>query len=52
MPVESRIAGVVDLPNTCVTVSVPNEVFDVDVDPDTLADEPSVNDRGDVAKPS
>ena len=52
VPVESRIAGVVDLPNTCVTVSVPNEVFDIDVDPDTLADEPSVNDRGDVAKPS
>ena len=52
VPVESRIAGIVDLPNTCVTVSVPNEVFDFDIDPDTLSDEPSVRDRGDVAKPS
>jgi formamidase len=52
VPVESRIAGIVDLPNTCVTVSVPNEAFDVDIDPDTLSDEPSVRDRGDVAKPS
>jgi formamidase len=52
VPVESRIAGIVDLPNTCVTVSVPNEVFDIDIDPDTLAEEASVGDRGDVAKPS
>ncbi|PSP99363.1 formamidase [Halobacteriales archaeon QS_5_70_17] len=51
-PVESRIAGVVDLPNTCVTVSVPNEVFDVDIDPDRLADGLDAGDRGDVAKPS
>ncbi len=51
-PVESRIAGIVDLPNTCVTVSVPEEIFDFDVNPDLLADGDMTADRGDVAKPS
>jgi len=51
-PVESRIAGIVDLPNSCVTVSVPQEIFDFDVDPDTLAEGGAVGDRGDVAKTS
>jgi len=35
-----------------VTVSVPQEIFDFDVDPDTLADGAAVDDRGDVAKTS
>ncbi|UPM44696.1 formamidase [Halocatena salina] len=52
LPVESRIAGIVDLPNTCVTVSVPQEAFDIDIDPDTLTDEAGVADRGSVAKTS
>ncbi|MFC6906535.1 acetamidase/formamidase family protein [Halalkalicoccus tibetensis] len=52
MPVESRLAGVVDVPNSCVTVSVPNEAFDFDIDPDKLWDDPNSADRGDVAKPS
>ncbi|WP_254544066.1 formamidase [Halomarina pelagica] len=51
VPVESRIAGIVDLPNTCVTVSVPQEVFEFDVDPDGLEDAPSEA-RGSVAEPS
>lgn len=51
-PVESRIAGIVDLPNSCVTVSVPQEIFDFDVDPDTLAEGDAMGDRGDVAKTS
>ncbi|MFC7154875.1 formamidase [Halomarina halobia] len=51
VPVESRIAGIVDLPNTCVTVSVPQEVFEFDVDPDSLEDAPSEA-RGNVAEPS
>ena len=51
-PVESRLAGVVGLPNTCVTVSVPQEIFDFDIDPDTLADESSAADRSEVAKTS
>jgi formamidase len=52
VPVESRIAGIVDLPNTCVTVSVPKEVFEFDVDPDTLARENGGGDRGEAARPS
>ncbi len=52
IPIETRIAGIVDLPNTCVTVSVPNECFDIDIDPDTLRDGTNGADRGDVAKPS
>jgi formamidase len=52
IPIETRIAGIVDLPNTCVTVSVPNECFDIDIDPDTLRDGTSPTGRGDVAKPS
>jgi formamidase len=49
-PVESRLAGVVDLPNTCVTVSVPQAVFDFDVDPDNLENAGGV-DRGTAALP-
>lgn len=52
VPVESRIAGIVDLPNTCVTVSVPNEAFDIDIDPDRLADGGVGGDRGNAAQPS
>ena len=51
-PIESRIAGIVDIPNTCVTVSVPQEIFDFDIDPDTLAKGSALEDRGDVAKTS
>lgn len=49
-PVESRLAGVVDLPNTCVTVSVPQAVFNFDVDPDNLENAGGV-DRGTAALP-
>ncbi|PSP83011.1 formamidase [Halobacteriales archaeon QS_1_68_17] len=51
VPVESRIAGIVDLPNTCVTVSVPKEVFEFDIDPDELNGHSS-DDRGEAANPS
>jgi formamidase len=51
IPVESRLAGVVDLPNTCVTVSVPQEAFDFDIDPDRLGDIKSKS-RGTAARPS
>ncbi|SFG07622.1 formamidase [Halopelagius inordinatus] len=50
IPVESRIAGIVDLPNTCVTVSVPQEAFDFDIDPDNLGDVESKS-RGTAATP-
>jgi formamidase len=51
IPVESRIAGIVDLPNTCVTVSLPQEAFDFTIDPDDLGDVESQS-RGTAAKPS
>ena len=50
MPVESRIAGIVDLPNTCVTVSVPEEVFEFDVSPEAVDD--TTSDRGTAARPT
>lgn len=33
-PVEGRIGGVVDIPNACVSVAVPCEMFDFDIKPD------------------
>lgn len=49
VPVESRIAGIVDLPNTCVTVSVPEEVFEFDISPEAVDD--TTSDRGTAARP-
>lgn len=51
VPVESRIAGIVDLPNACVTVSVPTEVFDFDPAPEGL-EAPHTIAEGDLAQPS
>ena len=32
-PVEGRIGGVVDIPNACVSVAIPCEMFDFDIKP-------------------
>ncbi|MGQ0576191.1 MAG: formamidase [Pseudonocardia sp.] len=32
-PIEGRLSGVVDIPNSCSTVYVPTEIFDLDVRP-------------------
>ncbi|RKN15747.1 acetamidase/formamidase family protein [Micromonospora musae] len=32
-PIEGRFSGVVDIPNSCATVYLPTEIFDVDVRP-------------------
>lgn len=32
-PIETRIAGLVDIPNACVTVGIPTEIFDRDILP-------------------
>ena len=32
-PIEGRFSGVVDIPNSCATVYIPTEIFDVDVRP-------------------
>jgi formamidase len=32
-PIEGRLSGVVDIPNSCSTVYIPTEIFDIDVRP-------------------
>ena len=32
-PVEGRIAGVVDIPNACVSVAIPTDMFEFDINP-------------------
>lgn len=32
-PVEGRLSGVVDIPDSCATLYVPTAIFDVDVRP-------------------
>lgn len=32
-PIEGRFSGVVDVPNSCATVYLPTEIFDVDINP-------------------
>lgn len=43
-PIEGRFSGVVDVPNSCATVYLPTEIFDVDVRPS--ADGPAQVDPG------
>ena len=30
-PIEGRLSGVVDIPNSCSTVYIPTAIFDIDV---------------------
>ncbi len=32
-PIEGRFSGVVDIPNSCATVYIPTEIFDLDLRP-------------------
>jgi formamidase len=32
-PIEGRLSGVVDIPNSCSTVYLPTEIFDIDIRP-------------------
>ncbi|HEY4603562.1 MAG TPA: formamidase [Blastococcus sp.] len=32
-PIEGRLSGVVDIPNSCATVYIPTGIFDIDVEP-------------------
>ena len=32
-PIEGRLSGVVDIPNSCSTVYIPTEIFDIDIRP-------------------
>jgi formamidase len=46
-PVEGRMSGVVDIPNSCATLYVPTAIFDIDVRPSSSG--PVVRDRGQCA---
>jgi formamidase len=32
-PVEGRIGGVVDIPNACVSMAIPTDMFEFDINP-------------------
>jgi formamidase len=32
-PVEGRVGGVVDIPNACVSVAIPTDMFEFDINP-------------------
>jgi len=49
-PVEGRLSGVVDIPNACCTLAIPNEIFDFDFKPNTTG--PISKNRGNVAQTS
>ena len=49
-PVEGRISGIVDIPNSCCTLYLPTEIFDFDVRPSSEG--PTMASRGSAAKTS
>jgi formamidase len=46
-PVDGRLSGVVDVPNSCATLYVPTAIFDIDVRPSARG--PQRIDRGQCA---
>ena len=46
-PIEGRLSGVVDIPNSCSTVYIPTAIFDFDVRPGSAG--PTRADRGQCA---
>lgn len=36
-PIEGHIAGIVDVPNSCTTIGLPMDIFDVDISPEAEA---------------
>ena len=50
-PIEGRLSGVVDIPNSCSTVYIPTAIFDIDVRP-SAAGPPQVTRGMDVPKAS
>lgn len=45
IPIEGRMSGIVDVPNAVATISLPNEVFEFDITPESLGES---EDRGQV----
>ena len=46
-PVEGRISGIVDIPNSVTTLYVPTEIFDFDIKPNSKG--PVKKDRKQIA---
>lgn len=46
-PIEGRLSGVVDIPNSCTTLAIPTEIFDFDITPHETG--PKYINRGQVA---
>ena len=49
-PVEGRVAGIVDIPNACCTVSIPTAIFDFDINPNASGPTQSIPSGVDVAE--
>ena len=49
-PVEGRVAGIVDIPNACCTVSIPTAIFDFDINPNANGPTQSIPSGIDVAE--
>ena len=48
-PVEGRISGIVDIPNSCTTLYLPTEIFDFDVRPSASGPTPMAMGDADLA---
>ena len=42
-PIEGRVGGVVDIPNACVSIAIPTEIFDFDIRPNSAGPKKSVD---------
>ena len=42
-PVEGRISGIVDIPNACVSLAIPTEIFDFDIKPNAQGPQKKVS---------
>ena len=50
-PIEGRVAGVVDIPNACVSIAIPTEIFDFDIRPNAAGPQKRVDPaKGDLAR--
>ena len=52
-PVEGRIGGVVDIPNACVSVAIPSDMFEFDIKPNAQGPQKHVDSsKADMARAS
>ncbi len=52
-PVEGRVGGVVDIPNACVSIAIPTEIFEFDIHPNSAGPKKHVDSsKADLARAS